>query len=55
MIQEKWQRRSMLIPKAEIEKAFEMLEDLKAGKKVDAEYKVPSVLVTKENVKEYMK
>ena len=41
--------------KAEIEKAFEMLEDLKAGKKVDAEYKVPSVLVTKENVKEYMK
>ena len=38
--------------KAEIEKAFEMLEDLKAGKKVDAEYKVPSVLVTKENVKE---
>lgn len=41
--------------RAEIEKAFEMLEDLKAGKKVDAEYKVPSVLVTKENVKEYMK
>ena len=38
-----------------VEKAFEMLEDLKAGKKVDAEYKVPSVLVTKENVKEYMK
>ena len=34
---------------------IEMLEDLKAGKKVDAEYKVPSVLVTKENVKEYMK
>ena len=28
---------------------------LEAGIKVDAEYKVPSVLVTKENVKEYMK
>lgn len=41
--------------RAEIEKAFEMLEDLKAGKEVEKEYKVPSVLVTKENVKEYMK
>ena len=46
----------MLIPRQRLKKAFEMLEDLKAGKKVDAEYKVPSVLVTKrECKKEYMK
>lgn len=40
---------------AEIEKAFEMLEDVKAGKEVDKEYIVPAVLVTKDNVDEYMK
>ena len=40
--------------RAEIEKAFEMLEDIKAGREVDKEYKVPSVLVTKDNVDEYM-
>lgn len=40
--------------RAEIEKAFEMLEDVKDGKEVDKEYKVPSVLVTQDNVDEYM-
>lgn len=39
---------------AEIEKAFEMLEDVKAGKEVDSEYVVPAVLVTQENVDEYL-
>ncbi len=40
--------------RAEIEKAFEMLEDVKDGKEVEKEYKVPSVLVTQDNVDEYM-
>lgn len=39
---------------AEIEKAFEMLEDVKAGEEVEEEYVVPAVLVTQENVDEYL-
>ncbi len=39
---------------AEIEKAFEMLEAVKAGEEVEAEYVVPAVLVTQENVDEYL-
>lgn len=40
---------------AEIVEAFNMLEDVKAGKEVEKEYVVPAVLVTKDNVDEYMK
>lgn len=40
--------------RAEIEEAFNMLKDIKDGKEVEAEFKVPSVLVTQENVDDYM-
>lgn len=40
---------------AEIRAAFEMIDTLQAGGSVESEYVVPAVLVTEENVDEYMK
>lgn len=40
--------------RAEIVEAFRMVGDIKAGKEVESEFKVPAVLVTKENVAEYL-
>lgn len=41
--------------KAEIEAAFAMIDKLVKGETVDKEFVVPAVLVTKENVADYMK